>query len=46
MLMSVYPAAIGVVSMLIIMLFYPLNEKRMSQIAADLKLRRAADAAT
>jgi GPH family glycoside/pentoside/hexuronide:cation symporter len=46
MLMSVYPAAIGVVSMMIIMLFYPLNEKRMSQIAADLKLRRAAEAAT
>lgn len=45
-LMSIYPAAIGVVSLAILMFFYPLNEHRMSQIAADLKQRRAADAAS
>jgi len=44
-LMSIYPAAIGVLSLLILMFLYPLNEKRMSAIAADLKQRRAAEAA-
>jgi len=44
-LMSVYPAAIGVLSLLILMFLYPLNEKRMSAIAAELKHRRAAEAA-
>jgi|CZKI01.1.fsa_nt_gi GPH family glycoside/pentoside/hexuronide:cation symporter len=43
-LMSVYPAAIGVLSLLILTIFYPLNEKRMSAIAAELKQRRAAEA--
>jgi GPH family glycoside/pentoside/hexuronide:cation symporter len=43
-LMSVYPAAIGVLSLLILMIFYPLNEKRMSAIAAELKQRRATEA--
>ncbi len=45
-LMSIYPAAIGIVSLGILMFFYPLNEQRMSQIAQDLKVRRAADAAS
>jgi len=45
-LMSVYPAAIGIVSLMILMFLYPLNEKRMSAIAADLRVRRAADAAS
>lgn len=45
MLMSLYPAALGVFSLAIMMFLYPLNEKRMSQIAADLKQRRAAEAA-
>jgi hypothetical protein len=29
----------------VLVFFYPLNEARMSQIAADLKVRRAADRA-
>ena len=45
LLMSVIPASIGIVS-IVLLLFYPLNEHRMSQIAHDLKLRRAADAAS
>jgi GPH family glycoside/pentoside/hexuronide:cation symporter len=44
LLMSVLPAAIGIVSILIL-LFYPLNEARMSEIETELKKRRAADAA-
>jgi GPH family glycoside/pentoside/hexuronide:cation symporter len=44
-LISIFPAAFGVLSLVLVM-FYPLNEKRMSQIAADLKVRRAADAAS
>lgn len=41
LLMSVFPAAFGVLSILIV-LFYPLNEKKVSQIEADLKARRDA----
>jgi len=44
-LMSVYPAAFGALAILIFLLFYPLNETRMMEIAADLKQRREADAA-
>ena len=44
LLVSVIPAAIGILSVLIV-LFYPLNEAKMSQIAADLTARRAAAAA-
>jgi GPH family glycoside/pentoside/hexuronide:cation symporter len=44
-LMSLFPAGIGALSLLILIFLYPLNEKRMSQIAADLKVRRAKDAA-
>jgi glycoside/pentoside/hexuronide:cation symporter, GPH family len=40
MLMSVIPAAIGVVSILIV-LFYPLTEAKMAVISADLQARRA-----
>jgi GPH family glycoside/pentoside/hexuronide:cation symporter len=39
LLMSVIPAAIGLFSVFLL-LFYPLNEARMSQIASDLKVRR------
>ncbi|RXK54907.1 MFS transporter [Oleiharenicola lentus] len=39
-LMSIYPAALGVLS-IVIFLFYPLNEKRMAEIDSDLKARRA-----
>jgi GPH family glycoside/pentoside/hexuronide:cation symporter len=45
-LMSIFPAVLGVIALLLLTLFYPLNEKRMSEIAAELKIRRAADAAT
>lgn len=41
-LMSVIPAGLGVVSILIV-LFYPLSEAKVSQISADLKTRRAAE---
>jgi len=41
MLMSVVPAVLGIVS-IVIVLFYPLNEKKVAQIEADLKARRAA----
>ncbi len=44
-LMSIFPAAVGILSLLILVFLYPLNERRMSEIAADLKQRRAADAA-
>jgi GPH family glycoside/pentoside/hexuronide:cation symporter len=40
-LMSIYPAAIGVVS-IVIFLFYPLNEKRMTEINGELARRRDA----
>jgi GPH family glycoside/pentoside/hexuronide:cation symporter len=43
-LMSIFPAALGLVSLLILLLLYPLNESSMSEIAADLKTRRAAEA--
>lgn len=39
-LMSIYPAILGVVS-IVIFLFYPLTEKRMAEINADLTARRA-----
>jgi GPH family glycoside/pentoside/hexuronide:cation symporter len=44
-LMSIFPAALGVLSLLLVAFLYPLNEKKMSAIAADLKVRRATDAA-
>jgi glycoside/pentoside/hexuronide:cation symporter, GPH family len=44
-LMSIYPAILGVLSLLLIVFLYPLNETKMSEIAADLKSRRAAEAA-
>ena len=45
-LMSIFPATLGVISLALLVFLYPLNEHRMSQIEADLKVRRAADAAT
>jgi GPH family glycoside/pentoside/hexuronide:cation symporter len=44
-LMSVFPAAIGILSLMLLVFLYPLNEKKMSEIASELKVRRAADAA-
>jgi GPH family glycoside/pentoside/hexuronide:cation symporter len=45
-LMSIFPGALGVLALLLLTLLYPLNEKRMTEIAADLKKRRAVDAAS
>jgi GPH family glycoside/pentoside/hexuronide:cation symporter len=45
-LMSVFPAALGILALFLLAFLYPLNEKRMAEIAADLRTRRAADAAT
>jgi GPH family glycoside/pentoside/hexuronide:cation symporter len=42
LLVSVIPAAIGVLSILIV-LFYPLNEGRMREIGATLKARRVSE---
>ncbi|HEX2854377.1 MAG TPA: MFS transporter [Opitutaceae bacterium] len=42
-LMSIFPAAAGLLAILILVIFYPLNEAKMSQIATDLKARRAAE---
>ncbi|MFT3782520.1 MAG: MFS transporter [Nibricoccus sp.] len=39
-LMSVFPAALGVLSLLLVVIFYPLNEKKLVEISADLKKRR------
>jgi GPH family glycoside/pentoside/hexuronide:cation symporter len=44
-LMSFYPMALGLLSLAIIIFLYPLSEKKMAQIAFDLKGRRADDAA-
>jgi glycoside/pentoside/hexuronide:cation symporter, GPH family len=44
LLMSVLPASLSIVSVVLV-LFYPLNEARLSQIASDLKGRRALEAA-
>lgn len=43
-LMSIYPALLGLVS-IVIFLFYPLTEKRMTEINADLAARRRAQPA-
>lgn len=43
-LMSIYPSILGLVS-IVIFTFYPLNEKRMAEINADLTARRGAPAA-
>jgi len=41
LMMSVFPAFFGIVS-IVILLFFPLTEKKMHQIAGDLKARNAA----
>jgi len=41
LLMSVIPAALGVVSVAILFFFYPLNEAKVAQIGAELQARRA-----
>ena len=45
-LMSIFPAVCGVLSILIFVIFYPLNETKLAQIALDLKARRAAEGNT
>jgi GPH family glycoside/pentoside/hexuronide:cation symporter len=42
-LMSIFPAVCGVLAILIFVIFYPLNETKMAQIAIDLKSRRDAE---
>ena len=42
-LMSIYPAAFGILAVMILVIFYPLNETKMAQISADLKTRREVD---
>lgn len=42
-LMSLYPAAFGILAVLILVILYPLNETKMTQISADLKNRREAE---
>jgi GPH family glycoside/pentoside/hexuronide:cation symporter len=42
-LMSIFPAVFGILAILILVIFYPLNEAKMAQIAIDLKTRRAAE---
>lgn len=44
LLMSVIPAALGVVSVAILFFFYPLNEKKVAQIGVELQARRASAA--
>jgi GPH family glycoside/pentoside/hexuronide:cation symporter len=44
-LMSIFPAALGLVSLFLLLFLYPLNERTMSEIASDLKARRAVEAA-
>ncbi len=44
LLMSVIPASLGALSVVLV-LFYPLNEARLSRITSDLKERRALEAA-
>jgi len=41
-LMSLIPAAIGIVSVIILVFLYPLTEAKVAQISADLKSRRTA----
>jgi GPH family glycoside/pentoside/hexuronide:cation symporter len=45
-LMSIFPAAFGVLAILIFLIFYPLNETKMTQIAVDLKARRESEGNT
>jgi len=42
-LMSIYPAAFGLLAILIFLIFYPLNEAKVAQISKDLADRRAAN---
>jgi len=43
-LMSIFPALFGLLAIFIFLVFYPLNETKMAQIATDLKSRRDAEA--
>ena len=45
-LMSLYPSAFGILAVLILVIFYPLNETKMTQISTDLKARRETEAGT
>ncbi len=45
-LSSIYPCVFGILAILVIVLFYPLNEKKVAEISRDLAARRAAEANT
>ena len=42
-LMSIFPAALGILSLLILVIFYPLNETKVAEISKELAARRAAE---
>ena len=42
-LMSIYPAAFGLLAIAIFLIFYPLNETKVAQMTKDLEARRAAE---
>lgn len=44
-LMSIYPAVFGLLALAIFLIFYPLNETKVAEMAKDLAARRAAEAA-
>jgi GPH family glycoside/pentoside/hexuronide:cation symporter len=44
-LMSLYPAFMGILAVLILVILYPLNEAKMARISSDLKSRRETDGA-
>jgi GPH family glycoside/pentoside/hexuronide:cation symporter len=45
-LMSIYPAIFGAIALTIFLIFYPLNETKIAQMAKDLAERRAAEGMT
>ena len=45
-LMSIYPALFGLLAIAIFLIFYPLNEAKVAQMAKDLEARRAAENAS
>jgi GPH family glycoside/pentoside/hexuronide:cation symporter len=42
LMMSLIPAVFGIVSMVVVS-FYPLNDKKVAEIEADLKARKLAE---
>ena len=42
-LMSIFPSVFGILAILILVIFYPLNETKVAEISRDLAARRAAE---